>query len=308
MKPQKFKITTNAYQDIVKKIGSNAPEKGGILMGSSDGIVTDFIFDKDAETSGSTYSLNVAYLNPFIKQMKEQGKELLGIVHSHPHGYSKLSGPDREYFSGIFKSTPELEFLYTPIVFSAKQQEFHLFPYIFYRDGSIEEAELEILPNDYQKYSAVEECGQKNREDAQKIEGGGKKQSPEQEGSHHSNPNSCAGANTCHFHHPAPAQQKKPFKKKSVKRKLFIMMVQEKPEAQAHKNGGTTLSKASMLVLAITSIYFFLLGICAGAFPAVLLYIANHKENVAKLRQPVPQIQNPKELTNLKGDIKIINK
>ena len=147
----KFKITTSAYQEIVKKIGSQEPEKGGILMGK-DGVVTDFIFDKAAATTRSTYTLNVAYLNPIIKELKQQGKELLGVIHSHPNGYSNLSEPDREYFSSQFKNFPNLEYMYTPIVFSAKQDEFEIFPYVFHKNGKIEIAELEIVPNDYGQY------------------------------------------------------------------------------------------------------------------------------------------------------------
>lgn len=147
----KLKITTDAYQNIVKKIGSGIPEKGGILMGK-DGIITDFIFDANAHTTGSTYSLNVAYLNPIIKELKQQGKHLLGILHSHPYGSFELSNADKSYFISQFKNFPDLDYMYTPIVFSAKQDEFAFFPYVFYKDGTVETAELEILPNNYKEY------------------------------------------------------------------------------------------------------------------------------------------------------------
>lgn len=147
----KLKITTDAYQSIVKKIGSGIPEKGGILLGK-DGIITDFVFDENAETTGSTYSLNVAYLNPIIIEKKQEGKQLLGIIHSHPFGCSSLSEPDKQYFLNQFKNFPDLEFLYTPIVFSAKQGEFEFFPHVFHKDGTVETAELEILPNDFEQY------------------------------------------------------------------------------------------------------------------------------------------------------------
>lgn len=148
----KLKITTDAYQNIVRKIGSGIPEKGGILMGK-DGIITDFIFDENAHTTGSTYSLNVAYLNPIIKEIKQQGKQLMGIIHSHPYGSFELSYPDKEYFLSQFKNFPDLDFMYTPIVFSAKQEEFEIFPYVFHKDGTVEKADLEILPNDYEQYT-----------------------------------------------------------------------------------------------------------------------------------------------------------
>ena len=164
----KFKIITSAYQEIVKKIGSQEPEKGGILMGKN-GVVTDFIFDKAAATTRSTYTLNVAYLNPMIKELKQQGKELLGIIHSHPNGYSKLSDPDREYFSSQFKNFPNLEFMLTPIVFSAKIDEFEIFPYVFHKNGNIEKAELEIVPNDYNQYVLEEKQKKSKKPDAKTV-------------------------------------------------------------------------------------------------------------------------------------------
>ena len=158
MKKLKFRITTEAHLQIVKTLGSKLPEQGGILMGRrTDGVITDFVFDEFAETSASTYALNVAYLNPIITEFKNEDKELLGIVHSHPYGCRKLSRPDQEYFGNILKKTPDLDYLFTPIVFSAKQEEFHIFPYVFYKDGSIEELELEIVPNDYEDYMQKDE-------------------------------------------------------------------------------------------------------------------------------------------------------
>lgn len=147
----KLKITTDVYQNIVKTIGSSIPEKGGILLGK-DGVITDFVFDENAETTGSTYSLNIAYLNPIIQEKKQEGKQLLGIIHSHPNGCSQLSAPDKHYFLSQFKNFPDLDYLFTPIVFSAKQGEFEFFPHVFHKDGTVETAELEILPNDYEEY------------------------------------------------------------------------------------------------------------------------------------------------------------
>ncbi len=147
-----LRIKTDVYQSIVKKIGSGVPEKGGILLGGKDGVITDFIFDENAETTASTYSLNIAYLNPIIKAKKQEGKRLLGIIHSHPFGYSDLSLPDKQYFQNLFQNFPDLDYLFCPIVFSAKQGEFDFFAHVFHKDGSTELAELEILPNDYHLY------------------------------------------------------------------------------------------------------------------------------------------------------------
>ena len=156
MKKLKFIITTSAYQQIVKTLGSKIPEQGGILIGK-DGVITNFVHDEFAETSSSTYSLNISYLNPIIKKFKEEEKELLGIIHSHPYGCRKLSRQDQEYFAGVLNKAKDVDYLFTPIVFSAKQEEFHIFPYVFYKDGKIEDLELEIVPNDYDKYIEKDE-------------------------------------------------------------------------------------------------------------------------------------------------------
>ena len=158
MKKLKFRITTDAHLQIVKTLGSKLPEQGGILMGRrTDGVITDFVFDEFAETSSSTYSLNINYLNPIIKKFKDDDKELLGIIHSHPYGCRKLSRQDQEYFAGVLNKAKDVDYLFTPIVFSAKQEEFHIFPYVFYKDGKIEDLELEILPNDYEDYMQKDE-------------------------------------------------------------------------------------------------------------------------------------------------------
>ena len=168
MKKLKFIITTTAYQQIVKTLGSKIPEQGGILVGK-DGIITDFIHDEFAETSSSTYSLNISFLNPIIKKFKEEEKELLGIIHSHPYGCRKLSSLDQEYFTGVLDKAKDVDYLFTPIVFSAKQEEFHIFPYVFYKDGKIEEVELEIVPNNYDEFINNDEKAQKTEKPDPKV-------------------------------------------------------------------------------------------------------------------------------------------
>jgi proteasome lid subunit RPN8/RPN11 len=148
-----MKITTSAFNTIVKTLGSITAEQGGIGVGK-DGIVTDFIHDVHARTTGGTYELNTPYLNPKLKEFDKQNKELLAIIHSHPNGYSKLSPQDRRYFKSQFKNFPDLEKLYTSIIFSAKDGEFHFYPYAMYRDGTVKEEVLEILPDNYLEFLA----------------------------------------------------------------------------------------------------------------------------------------------------------
>lgn len=146
-----MKITTSAYNNVVKTLGSKKAEQGGIGMGK-DGVITDFIHDKFAKTTGGTYSLNVPFLNPKIKEYRKQGKKLMMIIHSHPFGYGVLSSQDRKYFKSQFKNFEDLDKMYTPIVFSAKDGEFHFHTYAMYKDGTVKQEELEIVPDNYHYY------------------------------------------------------------------------------------------------------------------------------------------------------------
>lgn len=253
MKKPKFRITTFAYHHIVQKLGSSVPEQGGILMGKN-GIVTDFIHDEFAETTGSTYSLNVAYLNPIIKELKLQGKQLLGIIHSHPNGYSKLSDPDRDYFSSQFKNFPDLEFMYTPIVFSAKQREFEIFPYIFHKNGSIEKTELEVIPNDYEDYTTKEK---KAEVDTEKTDSASDNQNPELP--------PILDAETV-----------------EDRKRIFVNIRQHIaiPKVEAEQVLST---KMASLMLILSWVHFFILGVLAGVLHIAVLYLVKNHIDFSKL-------------------------
>lgn len=239
---KKFRITTDAHLNIIKKIGSKAPEQGGILVGKN-GIITDFVHDEFAKTSGSTYSLNVEFLNPIIKKFKNEGKELLGIIHSHPFGASKLSNPDKEYFLGIFKNAKDLDFLFTPIVFSGRETEFHMFPYVFYKDGTIEELELEILPNDYEEYI----------------------QKPQKTTSE--------SVSETHF-------EAKPEPKVIEQRKQLLVMIHRHTTEPSPKEKDLLPIPKIAVAMAVSGVYFFVLGLCAGTFPIAYFFII---KNLLKL-------------------------
>jgi len=158
-----FKITTTAYNAMLKTIASKPAEQGGVLIGK-DGIITDFIYDKEAITTSVTYTLNIGYLNPKIKAFRQEGKELVGIVHSHP-GLPRLSQPDKDYFNSQFENF-DREFFYTPIILSAKDGTFDFLPYLFYKDGTIVKAKLEIVPDDYVLYVSKKATPKKKRKKA----------------------------------------------------------------------------------------------------------------------------------------------
>lgn len=154
----KFRITTSAYNQIISTVGSLPAESGGILVGRpDDNIIRYFLFDKWAKVSSSTYTFHTEFLNPELERLyKKYGYETLGMLHSHPTGYEVLSPPDRAYFSDIIKEYDD-EFLYTPLVMSAKDDKLKFIPYVFHKDGTVEEGILEILPDDYEDNGNITE-------------------------------------------------------------------------------------------------------------------------------------------------------
>lgn len=145
----KTRITLSAYHQMIRSVGSRPAESGGLLFGSrEDWVVTKFLFDRDAETSKTTYSFNVGYLNLMIEKLGEEGLQLLGFFHSHPSYCRELSMADREYFQSQFKNIPVDRFL-TPLMFPAVDGVYDFIPYIYHKDGRVEQTPLEILPDDY---------------------------------------------------------------------------------------------------------------------------------------------------------------
>lgn len=150
---KKVKILTNAYHKIIQTIGSKHAEAGGLLFGNPrDFVIRDFVYDVDAVTTATTYTFNAPFLNAKIDEKRKESLEPIGFIHSHPMGARYLSNPDKMYFKSQFKNFPELDYFIVPIVQSAVDGEYDFIPYIIYKDGQVELAELEILPNDYQSY------------------------------------------------------------------------------------------------------------------------------------------------------------
>lgn len=148
----KMKILESAYNEIINTIGSRPAESGGLLFGKEDDmIVRKFVFDKNARTTRATYTFNTEFLNPEIKRIwNEEGLSCIGFIHSHPHGYGRLSPPDVEYFSSMFECMPRKHYI-TPIVFTVPDGGFKLNAHILPNQSrETINADVEVLPDDYQ--------------------------------------------------------------------------------------------------------------------------------------------------------------
>lgn len=147
-----MKITTSAYTEMLRTVGSRPAESGGLLFGSrEDWVVTRFLYDRNARTTQSSYTFDVGYLNPMMDTLADEGLQLLGFFHSHPQGHRELSQPDTAYFQRQFSNIPVDRFL-VPLMFPATDGTYDFIPYTFHKDGTIERTRLELLPDDYTAY------------------------------------------------------------------------------------------------------------------------------------------------------------
>jgi proteasome lid subunit RPN8/RPN11 len=103
---------------IMRTIGAQSPETGGILLGpvGSD-VITDYCFDEGARCTGATYAPDYLTLQ---RKMNEHwlpsGIDMKGFVHSHPGGYDRLSTGDLRYISRLLAKNRDMRVFAAPIV------------------------------------------------------------------------------------------------------------------------------------------------------------------------------------------------
>ncbi len=126
-------ITAEVYEEIKRTIGCRKPEQGGIL-GSSDGKHIDFYyFDKTADRSSASYTMDTKALNEVIHKWNDSGIQLVGIIHSHPQGINRPSYGDMETAKHIIETIDVQGKFFTPIVqVSPKLNgDIKIYPYTF---------------------------------------------------------------------------------------------------------------------------------------------------------------------------------
>ena len=129
-----FRITETAYESIKSTLGVFKAETGGLLLGNPEtGLITRFLFDQDARTSGCIYYPTVEFLNREIPKYEVHGEHPLGIAHSHPSGIIRPSGPDLSaaYSNITSPHNGHLKTWHMPIIQSvADIGHFEFHPYI----------------------------------------------------------------------------------------------------------------------------------------------------------------------------------
>lgn len=120
-------------EEILEKISAVANRKnleiGGILGSSKDGIVTDIVADLPSNTVGCRFEYypNIKFLNAQIEEWAENGKDFLGLFHTHFSGSDNLSDADKEYIRVIMISAKDIiQYLYFP-VFTLPDNELNVY-------------------------------------------------------------------------------------------------------------------------------------------------------------------------------------
>ena len=93
---RKWIMTDAVYDEIRRTIGCHYPEQGGIL-GSSDGVHIDhYYFDRTAQRTSATYTMDAAALNEVIHDWNDHDNHRRGrgTVHADRTGFRRAR---REY-------------------------------------------------------------------------------------------------------------------------------------------------------------------------------------------------------------------
>ena len=120
-------------------VGSGRPEHGGALFSNDGGeTISRFCYDANGSRSSGTYSPDTKTINELIKAYSDQGYYFVGLVHSHPQGYTGLSmgkravaddgytASDEEAIHKLLKGMNGTKRLYFPVVQSAVYGKFSM--------------------------------------------------------------------------------------------------------------------------------------------------------------------------------------
>ena len=142
----RYIITAEVYDQIKRTIGTRKPEQGGIL-GSSDGIHIDhYYFDKTADRTSASYTMDAKALNEVIHEWNDNGIQLVGIIHSHPQGCTKPSYGDMETARHIIETIDVKGKFFTPIVQVSPKfnGNIKIYPYTFEQTVEMREQPVTI--------------------------------------------------------------------------------------------------------------------------------------------------------------------
>jgi len=112
-----FSIFDTVLDKISETVGSRPVETGGALIGDyTSSVITDFVFDDDAETTAVSYIPSRRLVERINALEHAQRLQFKGVLHSHPGNFDSPSGPDANSFFEGLHANPELPRYLAPIV------------------------------------------------------------------------------------------------------------------------------------------------------------------------------------------------
>ena len=117
-----MKILDGVLRKIEAQVAAHPVERGGALLGPRGSeIVTEFLYDAHAETTGASYSPS-RELDAKVRDLEQrEGFSLKGILHSHPGSFDRPSGQDIEEFRIGLDLNPHMSTYLAPIVTHPRQ-------------------------------------------------------------------------------------------------------------------------------------------------------------------------------------------
>ena len=112
-----FSIFDTVLEKVAATVGSHPVETGGALLGDyTSGVINDFIFDEDAETTSVSYIPSRRLVDRVNEAENASRLQFKGVLHSHPGDFDVPSGPDANSFFEGLRANPELSRYLAPIV------------------------------------------------------------------------------------------------------------------------------------------------------------------------------------------------
>ncbi|MDR2385518.1 MAG: hypothetical protein LBD80_07675 [Tannerella sp.] len=136
------KISKSALEHFSQTCGIMVPETGGIFLADKEGVIAEFVFDRNGKCSDCGYVPDNEALNIILVQKEQQGVIYCGSGHSHPNccatypsgRYSRSIG-DMASAKLNLECNPELDrFIMFICHSSCGGKEFEYEAYVIFRD------------------------------------------------------------------------------------------------------------------------------------------------------------------------------
>jgi proteasome lid subunit RPN8/RPN11 len=110
-------LTDSVLVELDRRLAEPEPEQGGALLRPVNGrAVTHFEWDEFAATTSVSYVPSRELVERVSELESTRDLTLAGVVHSHPNGLNRLSGPDLQVTRHLLQRNRHLGWVCMPIV------------------------------------------------------------------------------------------------------------------------------------------------------------------------------------------------